>query len=748
MSFNTYFRLSSYSLVACGALALAVTGGIGVGLAVLFLLLLALAWNLEGTGWQLSERLGLVVVLLSLPLFYFDWTYQVGAGTARERVGVAALAHLIIFLSAIKIFQSKADRDWVFLYLISFFEILLAAGLSISSVFVLIMGVYMLLALSTTTAFEIMKARRNVKEAETKLLIPPDSALFKRLKKLDTRRGAGEARRLPFISVALLSLIFLLAIPLFFIAPRWQSSALARSDNSLSGFVGFSDHVRLGDIGRLNQSDRLVMRVQVESPSVENRQPLRWRGIALDEFTGTGWHKSPAASRFEQTATDSNFFQVGTTDRAGLSRLTTQTFFVEPLDTPVLFAAPRAIAVQAALPYLRRDAEDSLYTRQHDQERLTYKVYSDTFEPSPEILRRDDENYTRAELRYLLVPSNLDERVTELAHKVITQAGATNRYDAARAIESYLRDENNFRYSLDLKATGADPLSDFLFNVRAGHCEYFATAMAVMLRTQGIATRVVNGFQAGDYNETAGVYTVTERYAHSWIEVYFPATRAWVTFDPTPAAGHPSVSHAGLAARLGQYAEALDVFWMQYVVGYDRVEQRSLATRMRDRLSAYTQAFTAKLAALQASLRKLGLTLTGDDSAHASAAGLAALIVSALAAATFAFALFRRARRMGWRRALTFRGARETRASVIEFYERMIRVLEDKGFERAPNQTPLEFAAASNVPEVLKITRLYNRVRFGGRDLSAIETTEVESWLEAVSYQPSAVSKKKLKAES
>lgn len=716
-------------------MALAVTGGIGVALAAAFLLLLVAAWNLEGTRWQLSERIGLVIVLLSLPLFYFDWNYQVGAGTARERVGVAALAHLIIFLSAVKIFQNKADRDWVFLYLISFFEVLLAAGLSISSIFVLVMGVYMLLALSTITAFEIRKAQRNVKISETRLLVPPDSALFKRLKKLDARRGAGEARRLPFISAALLSLIFLLAIPLFFIAPRWQSSALARTNGGLAGFIGFSDNVQLGDIGRLQQSDRLVMRVRVESQPFEDQKPLRWRGVALDEFTGTGWHRSPAASRFEEKKGDSNFFQVDVTDRESLNRLTTQTFFIEPVDTPVLFAAPRAIAVQAALPYVRRDTEGSLSTRTHDQERLTYKVYSDTFEPPAEVLRRDNENYTRAELRYVLVPASLDERIGSLARKVVEQAGATNRYDAAKAIEAYLRDENNFRYSLDLRAGGADPLADFLFKVRAGHCEYFSTAMAVMLRTQGIATRVVNGFQAGDYNETAGVYTVTERYAHSWVEVYFPGTRAWVTFDPTPAAGHLSVSHAGLAARLGQYAEALDMFWMQYVVGYDRLEQRSLATKLRDGISTYSHAFSAKLSALQSSLRDIGRIFTGDDGAADSTLGIALLITLILTAFALAFAavwLVRRVRRVGWRLAFSLRRVNQTRASVVEFYERMIRALAARGFERAPSETPLEFAAASNIPEVMKITRAYNRVRYGGRDLSTTESSSIEEWIESL----------------
>src|SRR2546423_1091704 len=120
MSFNTYFRASSYAMVACGALTLAVSGGMGAELALAFLALLCLAWNLEGTRWQLTERIGLVVVLLSLPLFYLDWKYQMSVGEARERVGVSALAHLILFLSSVKLLQVKADRDWVFLYLISF----------------------------------------------------------------------------------------------------------------------------------------------------------------------------------------------------------------------------------------------------------------------------------------------------------------------------------------------------------------------------------------------------------------------------------------------------------------------------------------------------------------------------------------------------------------------------------------------------------------------------------------------------
>src|SRR4026208_1487827 len=119
-------------------------------------------WMLEKTRWQLSERYRLGIVLLSIPLFYVDWQYQKAMGEPAERLGVTALAHLIVFLSAVKLLQVKKDRDWVFLYLISFFEVLLAAGLSFSPVFLGTLSLYLLTGLAAVTAFEIQKARRSL----------------------------------------------------------------------------------------------------------------------------------------------------------------------------------------------------------------------------------------------------------------------------------------------------------------------------------------------------------------------------------------------------------------------------------------------------------------------------------------------------------------------------------------------------------------------------------------------------------
>ena len=137
MSFETYFKASSYAMISCAMLALMLAGGLHFGLGLAFVAVVIVAWNGEETRWQLSERIGLVIVLISIPLFFLDWQYQRSVGEIRERLGVNALAHLITFLAAVKLLQVKSNRDWVFLYLISFFEVLLAAGLSLSPIFLL-----------------------------------------------------------------------------------------------------------------------------------------------------------------------------------------------------------------------------------------------------------------------------------------------------------------------------------------------------------------------------------------------------------------------------------------------------------------------------------------------------------------------------------------------------------------------------------------------------------------------------------
>lgn len=737
MSFETFFRAGSYATVACGVLALALAGGVGLWLSIAFASALVLAWNVEGTRLQLSERGGMLIVLLALPLFYLDWKYQASAQgpAAQVYAGVTALIHFTLLLSTIKLFQVKADRDWLFLYLISFFEVLLAAGLSLGPSFLFGLGLYVFCALTAAVAFELRKARRLVPESESRLLVSNDPKLFRANRSM--MRGARPLRRLPVAALCLFVLIFTFALPIFLVTPRASGSAWAmRGGDPSTGFVGFSDRVRLGEIGRLQTSDRLVMRVRVEGPGATREGNLRWRGVALDRFDGRSWSQSQGVAR-SRVEDERGLFKLGTTEDLG--RLTTQTFFVEPIDTPALFAAPRAVAIQGALDFVRQDTEGGITSRPHPLERVTYRAYSDTFEPSPERLRADrrlDPEVLTPNLRqpirsYLQFPAELDTRVASLAALVVAESGARYRYDAAKAIEAHLsrnRYGGDYRYSLDRRAQGPDPLADFLFNVREGHCEYFATAMAVMLRTLRIPARVVNGFQAGEYNEAADAYIVRQADAHSWVEVYFPETDSWVNFDPTPVAGRPGGARGdGVMAQFNRYAEALDLFWIQWVVAYDKQDQKSLAQSFRDYAGSLVGA-ADELLLKQRTNRPDADSRAGILTSLVSSPVLLApgVVLAGLAG----FWVLRRGRRASSAR--NRRAGDAPAGAVVEFYERMTRALAMRGTERRRHETPLEFALACGSPEVLMLTRAYNRVRFGGHGLDERERVEVEEFLRRI----------------
>src|SRR5262249_11460949 len=124
-----------------------------------------------------------------------------------------------------------------------------------------------------------------------------------------------------------------------------------------------------------------------------------------------------------------------------------------------------------------------------------------------------------SEERYLQLPATLSARIPALARQLTAEA--RDPADAARRLTAFLSRE--FRYTLTLeKVSDLDPLDEFLFVRRAGHCEYFAAALAVMLRAVGVPARVVNGFQQGEWNPHGRYFIVRLRDAHSWVEAYLP----------------------------------------------------------------------------------------------------------------------------------------------------------------------------------------------------------------------------------
>lgn len=718
--FEQIFKAVSYTVAFSGLFALFVSGGIGIILSVLAISAFVLAWFLENSAWQIKERIGLALILSAIPLFYLDWKFQIFGVIGTGFMAIASLARLIIFLCIVKLLQKKSDRDWIFIYLISFFEILLAASVSISPLFIVSLTLFLLSSISAVILFEIRKTFRQISEKTAF----SSTAEVEKVEKFTVRR-------LPVTAIALLVSIMLFALPLFLAFPRVGGAGFGNSSSG-NRVTGFSDSVRLGEIGSLLQNDDIVMRVGFEQGDFQNVSNPRWRGVALDKFDNKSWSKTSYEKINTIKKSDSGFFQV---DFPSIKQsLVKYTVYLEPLETSVLFVLPRAIAISRGnFQDVRKDDEGSIKVTRSGFDRTAYSVISDVSLPSIEKLKEDNSRYSPQYGRYLQLPENFDERISRFAAEVTKNK--PSRYEKAKAVESYL--QNNFGYSLDLKAGGDQPLSDFLFNIREGHCEYFASAMAIMLRTQGIATRVVNGFQTGEYNETAGVYVVKQKDAHSWVEVYFPEEGTWIPFDPTPFDGRTDAANAlassGFLGKFNSYLVALETFWIQYFVAYDNQEQRSLFSSIKSGFNKYQAKSTFWLNNAQESLLEWWREVRGDKGYEQSliAIGYAIGYVSALILGIiFLVWLFRKLRKTEmWKKFLNWLKNKND-ASIIEFYERMQKVLASKGFVRQPHQTPLEFAFALRMPEAVSITEKYNRVRFGEKDLSSEEAEEIENWLE------------------
>ena len=717
MDFEKLFKSLSYAAVFCGFLSLWVSGTFGVIGTVVFIAIMVAAWFLEGSRWQISERLGTVMIVAALPLYYL--LFKVGFFQFADSGTMVAgmLGRLVLSLTAIKILQRKSDRDWIFLYLMAFFEVLLAAGLSISALYLFSFVLYVFVMVSTVIVFEIRKTRRSTEDK------------FVAVEADDTTQSSPLAGgRVSVTAVVLIFFIICFALPIFFLLPRVGFAGLGSNLGGVSTSSGFSDTVRLGGIGNIQQNDQVVMRVRIETEGADTNG-LKWRGVALDTFDNKSWSRK-VASKEPRVRTDRDIIQIDFA--SGRENLTTQTVYLEPLENPILFALPKIVGVQGNFPVLFKDRHGSV-SFNRSGERISYKVLSDRALPLPETLREDRAAYPEDVANYLKLPDDLDPRISQLASRLTEDS--RNRYDASKKVESYL--QNNFGYTLEQKASGEQPLADFLFNVKEGHCEYFATAMAIMLRTEGIATRVVNGFSQGEYNDTADVWVVKQRNAHSWVEVYFPGENAWVPFDPTPFSGQVAegTSTAGISATIGKYMEALETFWIQYFVAFDNQEQRSLFTSVKRGFQDYQSKTSGWMNGATGKLSDWWADVRGDNGIETSmaAAGRGALYVVAWLVGFFALVwLCRRIVKLKvWRRLRDRFFGRED-ASIVLFYQRMIEALAEKGFVREAHQTPLEFAYEVGASEALLLTAKYNEVRYGRKNLSDQDEERIQDWLSRI----------------
>jgi hypothetical protein len=781
MNFDTYFRFTSYAFIASAFAAMTLTGELYALPVALYALALGASFYADAknlTRFRLREWMWRLLTALYIPFMIVDATIF----TNR----IMALVHLSLFASAAKLFQNKTDRDWVFLYLIAFFQMLLAAGLTFNATFVASLIAFLFFFISTLAAFEIRRTRRLVATGNEEIIPRAKKSSGKKAgAKKEATGTAVSVRRVRYLmgaSFAQSLIIAALTLPFFFMIPRFGSGNIASNLGENETLTGFSSSVDLGQVASIKQNTRIVMRVKLD------KQPsryLRWRGVVLEHYNGKSWklvglkNRSISSlqnqkSNNEDPQVDENmerkhFWPQPAYDQPGKEETLEQSITLEPLNTGALFASRSVKSVSARIRNIQQDKYNGVIWTSDLKGRSLYKVSSNISLPGEDELRSDTSYEYPQEIKdlYLQKPElangeiAFDPRIRKLALEVTL--AARTPYDKARAIEKYLKTE--FRYSLDLKIGSDDPLAEFLFEVREGHCEYFATAMVMMLRSIGIASRIVNGFQMGEYNSINGQYTVRESDAHSWVEVYFLHARSpnselprsdataqrpaeslakglWVEFDPTPSAGINDYSQGGLRASLRKYMDAMEVFWLDYVVTLDRDEQTSLMVEVQHRLLDFKNQVLAYYKAATAWIRQKYIALvnpkswTTRDFIKMGSALLVFALGSFALVIAFAYRKRRNLRPTGynpwWYRLFVLpllrrvkRRRQDHRASAVLFYEQMLAISARAGLRKPPEQTPLEFALASGLTEIREITAAYNRVRFGGARLDEGETRRV-----------------------
>ncbi|HBY07218.1 MAG TPA: hypothetical protein DEH22_05315 [Chloroflexi bacterium] len=284
-------------------------------------------------------------------------------------------------------------------------------------------------------------------------------------------------------------------------------------------------------------SEQIVMSVQIGAglpPGVEadDTIPLYWRGLTYDLYNGTGWDSSDVTLHHYRADQ-----QVGLFVRPGYWIIEQDVRFID--ESPLLFAAGDLITVDENYQVAWRSQPWRSEIEQFpgdffgaSTDALTYRAQSFVPVVDETTLRASPRLYPDWVLEnYILVPFGVPQRVINLTNQLI--AGVSNPYDRARLIEQYLR---QFDYTTDLPPLppNRDLVDYFLFDIRKGYCDYFATAMVVMARVAGLPSRLVVGYARGTYDAANDRYVVSEANAHSWPEIYFSGI-GWVPFEPTSA---------------------------------------------------------------------------------------------------------------------------------------------------------------------------------------------------------------------
>jgi transglutaminase-like putative cysteine protease len=596
------------------------------------------------------------------------------------------------------------------------------------------------------------------------------------------RQGVGGElfRRLTGMSARTLGLTMVL----FIVVPRFGQIGWRGGFAQPKATVGFNDQVALGEMGKIIESPSEVMRVRffegkTDMPYATNGEIYLYGGLLMDYERGR-WNAGTTAVYDNNS---DHTLQILPGDQLPKNYVE-QRCEIEGLDHNELFYVQPRVTIEDN-SYIHVDEKLGRLTRENAfrTKKFSYRLGTTAFQggiqspltpcrPPPTINGRD---IGSAEYKFATgYPRDKSgepalKKLKELADKWIAESKLPPEdvLGRARFLESKLTDPSLFKYSLEgqNRDSTMDPIEDFLTVHRAGHCEYFATALTLMLRHVGIPARMVVGFKCDEWHEAEQCYQVRQLHAHTWVQAYLEYKQlpkrslhgedywdwkkygGWLRLDSTPS--REDQSKNSFFAPITKGLQWLDFAWSYYVVELNYERQRKAI------FTPIAEAVTKAVNALRDPKTWQRFYEWIGDALHSPGlvGGIAWLLLIVAVVASFALLGFsglfvwllgrKLGRMLADRRAKRRRGPR----IEVEFYRRLEHLLKKNGLARPLGQTPREFACVAGewlaaetgerrlLPLLARIVEAYYRVRYGCLPLDNQQSQEVEQILKDVELQ-------------
>ena len=650
-------------VVGMGLVALAAFAG-GAGFEPISTILAALALTLA-LIWQPNfavslrlERLWLpvAIVLLLRSLYHI---FLVGDDV------VIPVVHLLLLLLCAEALRSLDAPNDARLYILTFALLVASTAYRPGVLFALAFVTYVVLA---TLALVVGHLRRKAERHDVR-------------ERLVGRRFLAGMGGLSGVTLIMSGVVFIAF-------PRLSRGWASRGDVLATSIAGFADQVSIGEHGsRIYPNPEIVLRVEFPDGAPENLFGLHWRGRSYDRFDGVRWSRSDG---LPPSIGPARWYEAWGGGRVR------QQIYASPLDVDVLFALHPLLEARSDNPRIQPlfdNAGDHIYRGSGTP---SYEALSVADRPAPTALREARSGFSPAREHYTQLPA-LPQRVSELADS-LTQ-GLDSNYDKVTAINDFFHTE--FDYTLELPGSAPEAtLEYFLFERGEGHCEYFSTAMVVLLRSLGIHSREVNGFLGGQWNDFGQYLAVTQNEAHSWVEVWFPGY-GWIQFDPTPGGAGTSAAVTSWLWPGRFLFDGLQHQWNKWVLDYNLESQSGLYQRI-------SQLFRAQTSEGQVS--------PGQVSATRLNIGWIILVLMVMTVS--GIALLRRSRRY---------------SPEVELYLQFRESCRRAGFRADQGVAPLslldELARARHPAywPAQSVVDHYLRARFGDQNLDLLERREMKS---------------------